>query len=480
LSSSGPIDRRKFVRTAGGLFVAATVAGACRDAGSPGSGKVRVTINGLVSGTSGGTATITGSGLPAPLIVELPFATNGEATVAAGTYHVVYAPPTGYAIAPGTENELDVTVTEGLTSDIEFTVIQASGTLRITASGVSEAPDGGSAQVLRTDIAGQTAVTVNVPTSGTIDSSVLPGQYSVTYTAPAGYRVVPGTTNPRSVAVSATVTGIATFAAEPAPPQAGVVFSSAWSTAAGNTTNAKTDGGKWNIIADNSNGLEVVAGAPLGFPSPNCLRVICQQGTTGFHRLAKTGLGVVGAGESVWFRWYYRNEQPSLDDNSQHPIESGQTGGLDWAFNNEVQSNTTWYADFQSPGDSLTYRQRWRGPLLQSATLYRFEMQLHKLSATTWNLHVRVFNAANTQIAGDADYRNVFSSGGVSAGTVRLADNPVLTFSTNGGSQMDELRAGCNGIGGNDWFPSVLYSYQGCFAVSRSDWLGPYNPTTGV
>jgi hypothetical protein len=261
-------------------------------------------------------------------------------------------------------------------------------------------------------------------------------------------------------------------------PPVGVIFSSAWDTL-GTSTAAKTDGGKWNIIADNAGGLEVVPSAGM-FPSPNCLRVTGQQGSTGFHRLAKTGLGIIAPGGSVWYRWYYRNEQPSLDDNSQHPIESGQTGGLDWAFNNEVQSDTTWYADFQSPGDTLTFRQRWRGPLLQSSTTYRFEMQIHKLTAQTWNMHVKVFNAANVQIAGDADYTNVFSSGSVAAGTVNLGGNPTLNFSTTNGSQMDELRAGCNGIGGSDWFPSVLYSYQAAFAVSDENWIGPYSASTGI
>ena len=265
----------------------------------------------------------------------------------------------------------------------------------------------------------------------------------------------------------------------PGGPTPAVIFNSAWS-ALGTSTNAKTDGGKWDILADNAGGLEVIPSGNLGFPSPNCLRVTCMQGSSGFHRLAKTGLGVVAPGQSMWFRWYYRNEQPSLGDNSQHPIESGQTGGLDWAFNNEVQTNTTWFADFQSLGDTQTFRQRWRGPLLQSSTLYRFEFQLQKLTAQTWNLHVKVYNASGVQIAGDADYTNVFSSGNVAANSVNLASNPTLNFSTTNGSQMDELRAGVNGLGGSDWFPSVLYAYQGCFAVSTAGWIGPYNASTGV
>src|ERR1700741_935174 len=149
-------------------------------------------------------------------------------------------------------------------------------------------------------------------------------------------------------------------ALEEPPPPAGVVFSSAWSTALGATANAKSDGGRWNIVSDSAGGLEVIPSTGLGFPSPNCLRVTARQASTGFHRLAKTGLGVVAAGGSVWYRWYYRQELGLFSGaSSQHPVESGQTGGLDWAFNTQHESNTQWNADWQSPGDTGTWRQRW-------------------------------------------------------------------------------------------------------------------------
>jgi hypothetical protein len=459
----------------------------------PTTGSVNVTASGLGGATSGGQVTAartdgTGSTFNLSLGAPIGGTSSGAFTgLPLGTYNIAYVPPAGYELVSPSFTPQVVTVTAGVPPTAAFSLAQipvAPGAIHVAITGLTGSIAGGQASARRSDNTG-TTFTLNLP-APTGDASagdftnLPPASYNVTYLAPGGYRLVNPTQSPQTVNVTTGATSNADFVTEVAPPNAGVVFNSDWSTALGNTANAKTDGGKWNVLADNSGGLEVVAGAALGFPSTNCLRVIAQQGNTGFHRVAKTGLGVVAPGESVWFRWYYRNEQPLTDDSSQHPIESGQSGGLEWAFNNEVQSNTTWFADFQSPGDSLTFRQRWRGPLLQSSTLYRFEMQLHKLSTTTWNLHVRVYDAANVLIASDADYRNVFSSGGVGAGTVRLADNPTLNFSTTNGSQMDELRAGCNGIGGTDWFPSLLYAYQGCFAVSRSDWLGPYNPTTGV
>lgn len=255
------------------------------------------------------------------------------------------------------------------------------------------------------------------------------------------------------------------------------LFFSDWRTALGGTASAKSDGNKWNVVGDPANGLDVVAGAPLGFPSANCLRVTGQEAAGGFARLAKTGLGVPADGQSFFYRWYYRHEQPSLGDNSQHPIESGQTGGLDWSFNTETLTDTTWRPEFRPGGDQMdAVLARWTGPVLQRSVLYRLELQVHKLSQTECRFHARVYDAAGLQVAGDADFIN----DRLASPTRRsLADNPTLHFRTPGGSQLDELRAGCNGISNADWYPSVLYAYQGCFAVSAEGWCGPYGNVRG-
>lgn len=167
LEGKGLIDRRRFIQSASGLFVAASVGVSCSDPGSPNAGTVRVVITGLGSGiTSAGTATITGGDLPAPITIQLPPQATGEATVAAGSYHVVYQAPQGYAVAPGTPFERDVTVVAGNVTEVAFSVVQSSAGTGIvfrsdwgTALGRSDAAirDTGKARPWEIYIGGQNA-----------------------------------------------------------------------------------------------------------------------------------------------------------------------------------------------------------------------------------------------------------------------------------------------------------------------------------
>jgi hypothetical protein len=251
------------------------------------------------------------------------------------------------------------------------------------------------------------------------------------------------------------------------------LFTSDWSSAAGASMNAKTDGKRWNIVADPGNGLSVVSCRSLGFPMQRCLRVEGVQSATGFARLARTGIPVPKVGESIFYRWYYRHEQPSLRDNSQHPMESGNAGGLDWSFNTETLTNTTWRPEFRPGGEQANaVLARFTGPTLKQGVTYRFEMQIHKISQSQFYMHARVYDASDKLIADDDDFTNDRLG---NRGKARsLADRPTLRFQTDGGSQLNEIRAGVNGISNADWFPRVLYGYQGGLAVCAGDWCGPY------
>lgn len=214
------IGRREFVIRGGTLFAVAALGIGCGDDGvRPGdpTGIVRVVINGLQPGfTSAGSAHIEGPGINRT--ITLPGVNSGEATVPVGSYSVVYTPPAGYAVAPGTPNNRTVVVQDDQVTEVEFAVVLATGTLRITVGGLAAgAPNGGSASALRTDVGGQTPIVINVPASGTIDSTVLPGTYQVTYTAPAGHQLAAGDANPKSTAVADSGVGTVTFAVELTP-----------------------------------------------------------------------------------------------------------------------------------------------------------------------------------------------------------------------------------------------------------------------
>jgi hypothetical protein len=473
------MDRRRFVRAGGGVLAVTILGIGCDDDGISlvPQGTLRVVVTGHGSGAAG-SVRLVNENLDAT--VAVPANGIGEQLVPIGTYTLTYTPPSGYVLGTGQNAQQNITITAGATSQVSFAVVQppaGTGTARIVVTGlVAGATAGGTAVI--TPTGGGAATTVNVPATGTANVSVAVGTYSVAYTPPAGHGLATGQTGQANLTITAGQTAIATFQVQQTQPGTlQPIFFSNWSAATGNSTAAKTDGGKWNIISDPGNSLDVVAGPPVGIPSPNCLRVIAKTSAQGFARLAKTGLGVPAVGQSFFYRWYYRHEQPSLNDNSQHPIESGQTGGLDWSFSNETISNTTWRPEFRPGGDqNNAVLARFTGPILQRSVTYRFELQIHKLSNTEMRMHARVYSAAGQLIADDDDFINDRLG---SSTRVSLADNPTLHFQTSGGSQLDEVRAGNNGISVGDWGPEMLYAYQGGFAIATGDWCGPYGNIAG-
>jgi hypothetical protein len=264
------------------------------------------------------------------------------------------------------------------------------------------------------------------------------------------------------------------------------LFQSDFGFGTGSSQSIDTDGGKWSgQYADNGDGMEVIASSGLDFPSTNVLRITAQQAASGLHRISVTGLGTLANDTSRWYRYYYRNEMPTSGDNSTHPIETGQTPTLEFSFNCEVVSDTTWRLQLRPGGDQGDADlARWSSPLLDRSVSYRCEWQIHKQSSTEFLAHVRVYDAATESLLyQDEDFRN--DNGGLSPETpMTLADTPTLHFSTADGSQMDELRAGINGIAGTDWYPSILYGYQGCFAVrdgsGSAGWCGEYIAGEGM
>jgi len=202
--NGGPMDRRRFVKTSGGILVAAGLVSACGANGTEPVvlGTIEVMIAGLGAGLpNGGTALITRtdqSGFT-PLNVTVPASGAATADVPVGTYHAVYTPPSGYQVV-GT-NAFDVTISDGQTTVVNVTVavITTQGTLRVTVTGLgATATSGGSASAQRTDIAGQSPITIPIPLNGTVDTVVPAGTYSVTFTPPTGYNLSNGVTNPQT------------------------------------------------------------------------------------------------------------------------------------------------------------------------------------------------------------------------------------------------------------------------------------------
>ena len=581
------IGRRQFVRTAGGVLGAAAVGNACREVGSPGSGTIIVNLLGFVTGaTALGSATISGGNLATPLVVTLTGPdTFAEVTVEVGTYQVEYEAPSGYTVAPGTgytvnaqgRGERSVLVQDQQVTEVSFTVAAATGTLRITVTGIQSgaanggsasvlrtditgqtpatvnvptvgtvdtpfapgtysvtytppsghllsagqtnpqsvpitggqtgtatfqvqqtgtvrvtvtgidggAANGGSASILRTDIGGQTPITANVPLSGTVDTPRLPGTYSVTYTPPSGRRLVAGQTNPQNVTIAGGAVGTATFQIEVSPIPSGVVFHSDWRSGTGTSSNALRDTSQtvpWPTLGPNNPGvLEVVAATGLDFPTATVVKVTALDRGDGGARaqsvsmLGSTAIpGLPSNGSMLFYRWYIRNTAPEpfpSTDDLNHNIENGNAG-QNWLMESVVNDNGTWTLRWSFEGTGFPSN-RFICPALTKGVTYRIELQIQRLSATTFNAHTRVYNdlvSTTVPLYDDDDFVNSNSSGS-------LASTPTLSFAML--SVMNELQMGFNGLsmgggitGANDEF---VHSYFGGAVVRTDDWCGPYS-----
>jgi len=563
-SSPKSIGRREFVKRTGGLAVVGGAAEACgsTDVVVVSYGTAQITINGLSQGApSAGSVLVTSAvGAFDPLQIELPSPT-AVAQVPSGTYHVAYSPPAGYAVAPSSPSELDITVSPSATVQLVFELVSGAALLRFTVSGLDPgAASGGNANVLRTDIGGQTPFNVVIPATGTVDRAVgvgtyqvtytppsghqmagggsnqanvtvgaggigavgfgvepalggtlhfavsglggsassggtasilrvdIPGQaavpaniaangladvalavgtYQVTYAAPSGYQAQAGSVNPRTLGITANNQTDFQITVDPLPPPPDLVFHSDWSNSVGTDNASILDGGRWNAYIGNGRQSQVLASTGLDFPSANVLLVaVNAQGQGQIPRF--NGIPVPLVGGSLYYRWYIRVVAPNgLSDTSTHPFQDGQAiGSCNWAFLVLTDEVDVWKPSFEfdaTPANAWPNGWYGRNIDLQKNTTYRFEMQLHRISATHFNFHVRIYNSAGTLLYDDADITN-------SSGQGTLASNPALAL--NNAASLGGLNAGINGVAGPPGATAMFY--QGAVAIRTNDWCGPY------
>jgi hypothetical protein len=288
---------------------------------------------------------------------------------------------------------------------------------------------------------------------------------------------------------------------EPPPGELDSIVFIDWRTrSVGATDTTSIQDGKFVDSYDNSapSGLtedipmSIVAGQALGFPTLRAMQVRGTHNNQAFGRVCYSSLGTLDVGEWLYQRIYYRHAWPfySADpdsDQSMHPIESDQTGGLDWAFTVELNSLDDWYCDFQTLSNGTS--SRWRAALLDTGEVYRFEWAIHKVGAETYNFHVRVYDADDNLIAGDANYSNA-----VLGGSTNLSTNPVLTFDSAGGVNCGTIRLGNNGVGWPgqfdeppnlvpDWDTDSIFCQQAGYAArfdtDSNGWCGAYGNIEG-
>jgi hypothetical protein len=324
--------------------------------------------------------------------------------------------------------------------------------------------------------------TVTVPvvtysaSGGTITAG---GQYRAGSTA-GKYRVTATSLNGQL-----TDTSTVTVVAQSSGP--GAIFYADWGTAIGTTTDALTDGGRWDDAAGPHNNIAVVdAAVAPGAPSAHAYRVTNSVSDLGYNWVEKANLWLSPqVGETRYWRVYLfnstANSQGTLGpEASYHPLEfaSPVYNGME-QFNLifSTNSNGTFPFKFAPLGASFP-KSRWIPTSASGVqaypkkfTWYRVEWSLTKTATNVFTMHARISErnpttGVETVVWDDDNIRDAslnLSIGASGTGITGINDQAV-----------GQLRVGTNG--GSVWFglTSDQYIYWAGMCVRSDTWCGPY------
>src|SRR5688500_8424365 len=199
--------------------------------------------------------------------------------------------------------------------------------------------------------------------------------------------------------------------------QGQVMLWSDWRSRVGNTVDALSDGGKWRLSSGAEQNGSIID-APAGFSTHKVLRVLSNGHRDGWITPYVDTLYVVPIGAARNHRWEHAFHEPALADAGQHPIQDG--GAV---------SQSNWYMGTSNGGDNLQAGQwglnyatggnaswphsMWTlGPRddvytpLQKGVVYRHEVQIFRVSATTFRFHVWIHDASGNLLFDDDDFHN--------------------------------------------------------------------------
>jgi hypothetical protein len=259
----------------------------------------------------------------------------------------------------------------------------------------------------------------------------------------------------------------------------GMLFSSSWSTATGNSVRALFDSAgrtPWNMRIGNGRMNEVVPATGLDFPTQNALAVRAGYRSGGGAQAENIrlheGLPELGVGHSRFYRWYIRVVVPDgyTSDNSTHPIQDGTNGSVtNWMFQVEAGQGS-WTLGWSVGGSRQNPwpNNRWLCPatLLKGRT-YRVELKVTRTGAGSMTFEPRVYDAAGSMVCGESDFANVNR-------TATLAGRPELVIANP--AWLRSIQVGFNGLnqGVESDFPLTLF-YQGAVCVRSDTWCGAYS-----
>lgn len=314
--------------------------------------------------------------------------------------------------------------------------------------------------------------------------------------------------------------GLAATHATDASAQVATRFSSSFETARGTSTEARTDGGAWNVAADK--GLLAVVGPENGVTpvdGSNMLRigidgevndgivnyaafdttadnhytrfyvnVQCISQSVAFTHYFEDLDGHLGLADSQNFYWTTSNYNASTGRykmgwqayTDQNPTGNGCNGNGSY-LGSQVRS----WGTIQNPSPNIESDNDPNG--LQCGEWYRVEVHIECLDSGCWDqgrqtpartrLHQRVYDSSGTQVLGDAQYRNMSLNGNWLGGTagVTMADaydpngENTCWYTTAG---RPSLFLGNNGQQGTT-ARAEAWMYFDAVATSTEGWIGP-------
>lgn len=405
----GPISRRKFVKTSGGILVAAGLGSACGSdfTGSTSKGSLRAVVTGLdPSATTGGQVTVTALDVTgfAPLTVNLPASgdSGNVPNIPAGNYRIAYAPPTNHALVTGQVNPQDVVVSVGVETTVAWSVIVSQSNVSVTVIGLQAGVSaGGSASILRTDIAGQSPVILNIPSNGTGVLGVAAGTYSVSYTPPGGYAVVSGVANPvTNVVATAGGTATVTFTVLAVPT------SGALQVNVTGLTGSPPDGGSAVAQRTDAPGSPItinISAAGIGTNSsvPAGTYTVTYSPPSGFS-LAGNAVNpvngvVVGAGAtaSVSFA-VFAGDYATPDQVNNASFETGWDGFTDWSGQTPSGDHLSRATDFAYAGAYSVRREWFANNLTDTGAQFSNVLYPNQFDRLWVRLYIRLTNQITT------------------------------------------------------------------------------------
>lgn len=251
----------------------------------------------------------------------------------------------------------------------------------------------------------------------------------------------------------------------------GLAFASDWSTRSGTSAAAVTDGGKWDGV-NTDVGFAVVEAGPLDFP-PDMTHVlsVAYNGELARGVTRRDGWALPPIGGVLCFRLYWRMAIAATIHDDQHPVQAAyEAGACPYAAEWVHGLGSTYYFQIANLMDGQFSREmhRWTTSLQRDAT-YRVEERYERIATDRWKLHVRIYDHLGSPIVSDPDLRCDLHN------DETLASQPDIV------TPLPEcLRHKMIVHQGKFQFPDPDNRiYYGGFAVSLTDWCGPYQPGEG-